>query len=496
MRKYNIFATFLKKINLSINNLLNKYLNKLKLNNLVNIVKSDKFFLILLTISILSLSYLSLPNIHNEVEIHQKFKEQLNDKLNLNFNLSKNFKYNFFPRPHFTFTDSTISYNQDEISKIKKIKIYISLKNLFSLNNFKVKDIILENANFKLSNQNHNFFINLLDQNFKTGNFIINDSKIFFRNRENEVLFINKIINLKYFYENTNQQNIIISKNEIFNLPYLVKLYDDKIQKKIFSKLDSKFLKLKIENQLDYSSDFKKGFVSLNINKKKSNIKYEFDKNKFIFNLFDNLDDLKFFYNGEINWSPFFSRLEGNSNKINSFLFLNNNSLVLQLIKTEILNNKNLNFNLDINVDQIKNFENFNNFFLKSKIEEGLIDIDNSKLSWKNNIDFTIIDSLIYVNEGELILDGKLDLDIKNSKKIYQFLLTPKNYRAEISKIELNFTYNFDQKIMNLNNIRVDNKVNENVGAMLNSLMFKSDKLQNKIYIKNILNKVIKSYAG
>ena len=76
-------------------------------------------------------------------------------------------------------------------------------------------------------------------------------------------------MSLKYFYDNTNQQNVIISKNEIFNLPYLIKLYDDKIQKKIFSKLDSKFLKLKIENQLDYSSDLKKGLVSFNINHKK-----------------------------------------------------------------------------------------------------------------------------------------------------------------------------------------------------------------------------------
>ena len=208
------------------------------------------------------------------------------------------------------------------------------------------------------------------------------------------------------------------------------------------------------------------------------------------------MDDLSFSYKGEANLNPFFSNLSGNSKEIKPFLFLNNNSLILQLLKTEIFNNKNLNFNLDINIDKIKNFQSFNQFVLKSKIKEGFIDIDSTKLSWKKFIDFTIMDSLIYVKNGELILDGKLDLNIKNYKKIYQFLLTPKNYRTEIKRVEVNFIYNFDQKIMNLNNVRVDNVTSENIDEILNSLLFKNDKLQNKVYIKNILNKAIKSYAG
>ena len=291
MRKHNFFATFLKKINLSLNNLLKKYLNKLKLNNLLkkylnklklnnllDIVKSNKFFVSVIALIILFLSYLSLPNIYSGVEIQKEFKSQLNDKLNLRFNLSKNPKYDFFPRPHFTYIDSTILENQSEISKIKKLKIYVSLNNLFSLKRFKVKDIILENANFNLNNQNYDFFIKLLDQNFKEGNFSIKDSNIFFRNKDNEVLFINKFINLKYFYDNKKLQNFAISKNEIFNLPYSIKLHNDKIQKKIFSKLNLKFLKLQIENELDYNSDFKNGLAIFNINQKKVILNINFRK--------------------------------------------------------------------------------------------------------------------------------------------------------------------------------------------------------------------------
>ena len=126
----------------------------------------------------------------------------------------------------------------------------------------------------------------------------------------------------------------------------------------------------------------------------------------------------------------------------------------------------------------------------------GLIDIDNTKFDWKNYANFKILDSLIHVKNSELVLDGKLEIIIKDSQEIYKTLLTPKNYRTEIEKIELNFNYNFDQKILNLSDIKIDNAINKNVGIILKNLIVRSDKLQNKIYFKNMINKAIKSYAG
>ena len=62
--------------------------------------------------------------------------------------------------------------------------------------------------------------------------------------------------------------------------------------------------------------------------------------------------------------------------------------------------------------------------------------------------------------------------------------------------VDLNFTYNFDQKIAELKDIKVDNKINQNVNKILNNIILKKDDLQNKIYFKNLLNEAIKSYAG
>ena len=143
-----------------------------------------------------------------------------------------------------------------------------------------------------------------------------------------------------------------------------------------------------------------------------------------------------------------------------------------------------------------QNFSNFVNIFLNSKIQEGLIDIDNSRLSWKDKANFSFENSLIYVKDGELILDTKLIINIKNSDQVYKFLLTPKIYRNEITNIKANLIYNFDQKIANLNNILIDDKDNQEVNRILESLIFKKNNLQNRIYLKSILNRVLKFYNG
>ena len=496
MNKKNYFVKSLNKIYLSINNLLKKNLNKLNFDNLSNIARSNNFFFIFVALIILFVSYLSIPNIYTKAKIHTELKKQLLEKFNLNFKFSQNLNYKFLPRPHFTNEDTIILNDQNEISKIKNLKIYVSLENLFSLKNIKVNNVILEDANINLNNQNYDFFLELLKADFKNNSFEIRDSNVFFKTEDDEVLFINKIINMKYFYDFKNLNNIVVSKNEIFNIPYQLELFVDRTKKKIFSELSLNLLKLKIENELDYSRNIKNGSTHLTIKQNKSKASYIINKNSLIFNLFDKVNSPNFLYKVNINFNPFYSKLQGSTKEIDLSTLFNSNALLAELLKSEILNNINLNFNLDINANKFKKYQGFDDIFLNFKIKEGLIDIDNTKFNWKDYAKFKILDSLIHVKNSELVLDGKLEIIIKDSQEIYKTLLTPKNYRTEIEKIELNFNYNFDQKILKLNDIRVDNVINKNVGNILKNLIVRSDKLQNKIYFKNMVNKAIKSYAG
>ena len=496
MRKHNNFVKFLKKINLSINNLLEKYLNKLNFNNLSNIARSNKVFLTSVALIILFLSYLSLPHTYNKDEIRKELKSQLLNRFNINFIFPKNFDYKFYPRPHFIIKESSIIVDQSAITNIKKLKVYLSLDNFFSLKNITVKDVILENSNFNFDKKNYNFFLQILDSNFLESTFKIKDSNIFYRDADKEVLFINKILNMKYYYDTKELKNIVYSENEIFNIPYSFDSYLDKVKKKIFTKVNLNLLKLQIENEIEDKDNSKNGLMKFIYDKNKSEASYKLKKNLFVFNYFEKLIDPKFNYEGKINFDPFYANLKGDTDKINLSYLFKFNSLTTQLFKSEILNNNNLNIELSINSKKIAQYQNLINFFLNFKIEEGLIDIDNSKFSWGKHVDFKILDSLLYVNKNNLILDGKLILNVKNDQEIYKFLQMSKNLRPELKNLELNFYYNFDQQTLDFNNIRVNDKMSENLNNSLEKIILKKDKLQNKIYFKNLMKKAIADYVG
>ena len=117
-------------------------------------------------------------------------------------------------------------------------------------------------------------------------------------------------------------------------------------------------------------------------------------------------------------------------------------------------------------------------------------------VEWKDNSVIKLYDTLIYVNEGKLSLDGKSQVNIMNVKNIYKFLLTPKNYRKQIKTIDFNFSYEFDEKVIILNDIRIDGKFNQKVNKKLNNFYFRGSDMQNKILFKNMTNDLLKAYVG
>ncbi|MDC0621923.1 UvrD-helicase domain-containing protein [Candidatus Pelagibacter sp.] len=236
--------------------------------------------------------------------------------------------------------------------------------------------------------------------------------------------------------------------------------------------------------------------LEFNYSNIKSVAEYKTNKNYFEFKLFDKAQKSKFSYNGKLNFKPFHSYLEGSTTELNFDHLFSTNAIIKQLLETEIFNNKNIDFKLNISANKIKNIDNFTNIFLKSKIQEGLIDLDQTKFSWKNNVNFNLTDSLIYIKDGKLILDANSEINITNLDEVYKFLLTPKSLRKKINKMNINFTYLFDEKIININNIRINDKNEKNLNNNINKIYLKDNILQNKVYFKKFLNEAIKSYAG
>ncbi len=496
MTKTNFFVKYLKNISNFINNLLEKNLNKLNYKNLSFLFTNNKIIITFVALFVIFVSYLLLPTFYNQKDIIRVLNNELQSKFDLNFKFSQNIKYNLFPKPHFSTINSVIVDDHKEISKISRLKIFISLDNFFSIQDIEVKDLIVEDANFKLNIKNYNFFHNLLNKSFKDSNLVIKDSNIFFENLDNEVLFISKIFKMKFYYKKKELRNIFYSENEIFNIPFSLESFFGKEKNKIFSLIDLNLIKLKIENELSFENEKKIGKLIFVLNKLKRIAEYRIEKNFFDFSIYDRIDQPSVFYKGKFNLKPFYASLDGNTNEINLNYLFGSNAFIAELLKTEIFNNKNIDFKLNINSEYVKNNPNLKNINLNSKIEEGLIDTDNTKFEWRDLADFELLETLIFVRDGELVLDGKLKININDYNKLYKFLLTPKNQRNKIKKIDLNFSYNFDKKIAELKDIKIDNKINQDVNKILNNVILKKDDLQNKIYFKNLLNEAIKSYAG
>ena len=500
MSKHNFFAKFFKKTSIFINSLLKKKLNKLNF-----LFEKDKFltflsfkrgFMFLSALIILTFSYLSIPNFYDTSNLINNIKNQLYKDLNIDFSLSEEFSYNLFPKPNLTFQEIKFLNQDKKFASVDEMKIYISFSNLFASNDIRIKNINLNKVNFDLNKKNYNFFVKLLNSNFSNFNLEIENSKIFYRNIENEVLFINKIDQLKYYYDLKDNKNTFVANNEIFNIPYTVELKNHKDEKKILTKVNFDFLKLQVKNVLSYKQIPKNGLIEFTYNKKKSEGTYQLNNNLFNFNYLNKSLGNNFKYKGAINFIPFFSEISGDIDIINLDKLFNPDTILVQLLKSELLNNKNLNINGIINAEQIIPFRDLNNLVFKFRIEDGLLDISETKFRWLDYVDFQIFDSLLYVKDNNLVLDGNISIDIHNSSEIYKFFQTPRNYRKEIKKIKFNFIYNFDQEITNLNNIEIDNLANPEVNNILGQFISKETILQNRIYFKSLINKAIKSYAG
>ena len=110
----------------------------------------------------------------------------------------------------------------------------------------RVQDVMIEKANFNLNKNNYSFLLKLLDRDFINTKLKIYNSNIFYRNLDNDVLFINNIENAKYIYDQKQSKNILYSKNNIFNLPYSIEVSNNQDEKKLKNKYRSLSLQIEI----------------------------------------------------------------------------------------------------------------------------------------------------------------------------------------------------------------------------------------------------------
>ena len=495
MRKQNLLSKKISKQIISINNLLESYFNSLRRFILdtkrLRFDKNNRVFLFIVSIIFLTIVYFLIPTAYNKELIQKEIKNQIYQKYNTKVKFDSGIRYNFFPKPHFSSKNLFILNDQRKIGEVKNFKIYIDFKNFFKFNQIQTQDIILDKVDFNIKKSDFSFFINLLKTEPNRNKLKIKRSNIFFTNKNEEVLFINQINDSQFYYDLKNLKNVLVSKSKVFNVPYKLIIGNDKLNEILDFELVSKKLVLKIENETDYKKKNDTGNLKISFKNKNNTFKYQISENTLDIISKDNNKIFK----GVIEFKPFYlvSNFEYQTFRIKDLL---ENPFFMEILKSQILDNKNLNAFINFDVKNVYDFDRFSDLSIKLKIEEGNYNFSNSNIIWKENVNVGFSDSFLNFDKGKINLNGRTSFDVKNQDEFYKFFQIKKDLRKNIGKIELDFNYDFNEEKITFDNLRIDNKSNKKIEEIVSNFNSKSKKFFNKVTFKNFVNDILLAYFG
>ena len=495
MNKLDLIPKKLKQRFLSINDSIESTFNKLKFlkSNFKksNIIKNNRVFFGIAAVVILTLSYFLLPTIHDKDVIQSKIKNHVLKKYNFDVKFNEKIRYGLLPKPHFVAKNLSIFKDDKEIGMVKNFSNYIGLGNFFSINNLELKNISIIDADFSITIEDLVFFEEFLKTEPNENKIIFKNSNIFFKTEDGEFLFLNKINNSKFFYDSMNLENVSVSKSEIFNIPYKLVIKNNKYKKEIVSNFNSKKIRLNVENTINYSEEIKEGIIELLFINKKKSLNYEVTENSIKF-LSEDKKDIA----GYIDFKPFYLNVDLIYDGISTKNLFRNDSLLVDLIKSEILNNQNLNVNINLNIKDITNIDELNNLDLAINLEQGDITLSKSKILWKDDLEIILNDAVLSYDENEIYLLGKLLFNAKNIDDFYKSFQIKRVDRKKIKQIELDFVYNFNVNKFSFDNVKINNKSNQKLDGFVENYNSDERKFFNKVTFKNFVNEFFSNYDG
>ena len=201
-------------------------------------------------------------------------------------------------------------------------------------------------------------------------------------------------------------------------------------------------------------------------------------------------------FEGDVNFKPFYLSTNLNFNYISQRKIFQNESLLIDLLDTELLNNPNLNAVFNIKIDKIDKFEYLTDLILSIVLDNGNILMNNLKTKWNNSV-------LINSNEIEFLnnqdgkkLVGEIIFDFEDVEKFFRYFQIKRNYRDVFERIRLDFVYDFTLNKLNLNNLKIDSKSDQKIDNFIEKYNKKNKNLFNKVTLRNFIKDFFQTYAG
>ena len=161
-----------------------------------------------------------------------------------------------------------------------------------------------------------------------------------------------------------------------------------------------------------------------------------------------------------------------------------------------MFNNINLNIDIDFNVADITNIDEFNDLFFKLNIEQGNISPSDSSIMWKDDLKITLVESLFINDQKSVNLVGKILVDITDVDDFYKSFQIKKDLRKKIKQFQIDFNYNLSTKQISFDNVKIDNNSNEGIEIFINNFNSREKRIFNKITFKNFVNDILTAYFG
>lgn len=485
MSKKISFLKKLSKLVLSVNARIESFFNSIK--DLINSIKKTKFDLrnpnqkIILGLGsflILVLSYFLIPAFYDQNLIKVRLKDQILEKFNLEVKFKNSVKYSLFPKPHFYSEDTVLYQNKDSIAKIDFTRMYIEINNFFLKDNLKIKDLIFKKSEFNVNSKNFNFFEKILNFNKSKDYINFKNSKLFYKDKNNDVIFLTNIRDLTFFYNNELNQELKTTL-DIFNVPLKIKIINNLSKKNATIDIDSYNLRLNIHNKIDYNKKNPSGIVEFRAINRSKKVNYIIDKKSLNFTADKNS------FNGKLDFKPFYLSANLSFHQLDLNKIFNNNSIFLDLINTEILNNQSLNAVMNIKFDKVKNFNYLKDISLKTYFEEGNIFIKNSTLNWKNSVLIDLENVQLISQNNKIAFSGSIKFKFKDIDVFYKQYQVKQNNRTKIGEIELDFLFDLYKNEIEIDNLKIDGSSNKIANDYINDLNSKKLNILNKVIFKN-----------
>ena len=169
--------------------------------------------------------------------------------------------------------------------------------------------------------------------------------------------------------------------------------------------------------------------------------------------------------------------------------------ILIEFIKSGLLFNNNISINTSLIVNSNKKNDIFQSAKIKFHIINGKIDFNKTRFVNDNIGSLQFSNSNLFFKNNELVLNGDMLIDIKNSENLFSLLNTNKLSRKIFQTILINFDYNFSNNRIIFNRVKIDNR---DVESQFLTIIdgFNNNNLNNSIKSRRLLNELFKAYAG